>query len=198
MSKIIFLNGCSSSGKTSLAKAIQHLSEEPWLYSGIDLTFAALPAKYFSDSPGGGEKAVQGVQFIPDVDSEGFPVLKVKNGPYAEKFSQSIPKIIKQLADDGHNLVIDEVIKSRKVLGSWVSILKGHLVLFVKVNCELFLMEEREIVRGDRKRGLARAGYSEMKNLDWNFDLQVDTGQGSPLANAKRILEFGEKFFRKI
>lgn len=31
MSKIILLNGFRSSGKTSIAKAIQYLSDEPWL-----------------------------------------------------------------------------------------------------------------------------------------------------------------------
>ncbi|MDR1628442.1 MAG: chloramphenicol phosphotransferase CPT family protein [Oscillospiraceae bacterium] len=31
MSKIILLNGCSSSGKTTIAKSIQNLSDESWL-----------------------------------------------------------------------------------------------------------------------------------------------------------------------
>ena len=36
MSKIIILNGPSSSGKTSIARSIQRLSDEPWLTLGID------------------------------------------------------------------------------------------------------------------------------------------------------------------
>jgi chloramphenicol 3-O phosphotransferase len=36
MSRIIFLNGCSSAGKTSISKAIQELSDTPWLHIGID------------------------------------------------------------------------------------------------------------------------------------------------------------------
>jgi chloramphenicol 3-O phosphotransferase len=43
---IIFLNGCSSSGKTTIAKAIQHLSDEPWLLLGIDTFFHMMPSKY--------------------------------------------------------------------------------------------------------------------------------------------------------
>lgn len=54
-------------------------------------------------------------------------------------------------------------------------------------------MEEREIIRGDRTRGFARADYSEMKRLEWNFDLQVDTNYMSPFTNAKKILEFLKK-----
>lgn len=36
---IVFLNGCSSSGKTMVGKAIQHLSDKPWLLLGIDTFF---------------------------------------------------------------------------------------------------------------------------------------------------------------
>jgi chloramphenicol 3-O phosphotransferase len=108
-SKIIFLNGCSSAGKTSLVKAIQMLGPEPWLTLGVDSLFATLPAKYFSDSPNN-EKKFEGVQFIKKVDQGGFPIVEIKEGPYAKKFYQSVPKLVKQLVDDGHNLVIDEVI----------------------------------------------------------------------------------------
>ena len=44
-SKIIFLNGCASAGKTTLAKAIQQVSEEPFLFVGIDALFGAMPRK---------------------------------------------------------------------------------------------------------------------------------------------------------
>src|ERR1044071_9739551 len=108
-SKIIFLNSCSSAGKTSLVKAIQHLSEEPWLSSGVDATFASLPAKYFSEAPNS-ERKFEGVQFIKSVDKDGFPIVEIKYGSYANKFYRSVPKLVKQLADDGHNLVIDEAI----------------------------------------------------------------------------------------
>jgi len=105
-SKIIFLNGCSSVGKTSLIKAIQHLSEEPYLTFGVDTLFVTMPSKYLP----GGEKSSEGIQFVPGIDQKGFPVTEVKSGSYGKKVSSSIPKIIKQLVDDGHNLILDEVI----------------------------------------------------------------------------------------
>lgn len=43
MSKIIFLNGCGSSGKTSIAKAIQHESPELWLSFGVDTFIDMIP-----------------------------------------------------------------------------------------------------------------------------------------------------------
>jgi hypothetical protein len=71
--------------------------------------FASLPAKYFSNSPNH-EKEREGVQFIKKVDQDRFPIVEIKYSPYAKKFYQTTPKIMKQLADDGHNLVVDEVI----------------------------------------------------------------------------------------
>ncbi|CAG8852029.1 35601_t:CDS:1, partial [Racocetra persica] len=75
-------------GKTSLVKAIQHLGEEPWISFGVDSLSAAIPTKYFSDSPGG-MKATEGVKFISDIDKEGFPVLRVETGSYVKRFFQT-------------------------------------------------------------------------------------------------------------
>lgn len=186
MSKIIFLNGCSSAGKTSIVGAIQHLSDEPWLTFGIDTFFRAMPPKYLPF----GEKAQEGIQFVPGTDREGLPIMEVKSGPYGEKIGESIPKVIKQLADDGHNLIIDEVIWERKSLENYSSALKSHQVYLINITCELPLMEEREKIRGDRAWGLARDQYNKMKNSAWKYDLQVDTSQASPFTSAKMILEF--------
>jgi len=46
--KIIFLNGTSSSGKTSLARALQRELEEPFLYYSSDTFATFLPEKVFS------------------------------------------------------------------------------------------------------------------------------------------------------
>ena|SRR5436305_10264035 len=120
-----------------------------------------MPPKYLPF----GEKAQEGIQFVPGVDKEGFSVMEVKSGPYGEKVANSIPKIIKQLADDGHNLIIDEVIWERKNLENYFTSLKNHQVCLINITCELPLMEEREKIRGDRAWGLARAQYTKMKGL---------------------------------
>ena len=87
------------------------------------------------------------------------------------------------MADDGFNLVLDQVIRERKGLQDYALALKGHQVCFVKVNCELAIMEEREILRVDGSLGLARAQYAKMKDLDWNYDLEIDTSQTSLILN---------------
>src|SRR4051794_25611349 len=102
---ILFLNGCSSSGKSTLAKAIQHLSDMPWLLLGIDTFFHMMPSKYV----GFGEKASEGYRFVPGQD-EGSPVMRVESGVFGKAVTQSIPKVVQSLAKDGHNLVVDEVL----------------------------------------------------------------------------------------
>ncbi|CAG8766772.1 28607_t:CDS:1, partial [Racocetra persica] len=103
-SKIILLNGPSSAGKTSIVKAIQHLSEEPWLTMGVDVSFATMPAKYLP----GGKKAHEGINFVTGTDEKGFSIMRVESGDYGKKVGHSIKKVAKCLVDDGHNLILDE------------------------------------------------------------------------------------------
>ena len=57
---IIFLNGVSSSGKSTIAKGLQHLSENPLLTIGIDTFLDMMPAQYLYTGP----KASEGFQFV--------------------------------------------------------------------------------------------------------------------------------------
>jgi len=78
-SKIIFLNGCASAGKSTLAKAIQELSKEKFLYVGIDTLFGALPRKIV----GSDQKAETGFRYVIDpktgdlIDNEGYPLCQI-------------------------------------------------------------------------------------------------------------------------
>ena len=101
---ILFLNGCSSSGKSTLSRAIQHLSDQPWLCLGIDTFFQMMPSKYV----GFGEKAHEGFHFVAGQDAEG-PIMHVQNGAFGQAVCRSIPKVVQTLAHDGHHLIIDAV-----------------------------------------------------------------------------------------
>ena len=188
MSKIIFLNGCSSAGKSLIVRAIQHLSDEFWLNFGFDTFFKAMPPKYLPF----GEKADEGIQFVPKNDEDKVQPVEVKSGKYGEELAKSIPKIFKLLADDGHLLILDEVVWKEEEMKDYALSLKNHEVYFVKVTCKLELAEEREKIRGDRVWGLARDQYSKIENLKWKYDLQVDTSQLTPFESAKKILEVVE------
>jgi chloramphenicol 3-O phosphotransferase len=77
---IIFLNGCGSSGKTSIAKSIQHLSDEPWIRLGVDTLIDMLPSRYM----GFGDKSQDGYfSFVEDKNSQG-PTMRVKMTPQGQ------------------------------------------------------------------------------------------------------------------
>jgi chloramphenicol 3-O phosphotransferase len=182
---IILLNGCSSSGKTTIAKAIQHLSDEPWLLVGIDTFFQMMPSKYV----GFGEKANEGYHFIPGKDEEG-PLMGIESGSFGNAVTRSIPKVAQSLAKDGHNLILDEVLRTDKELEGYERELASHTVYFIGVMCDLKEMQEREILRGDRALGLARAQVTSVHGLSRPYDLTVDTSTKSAFYCAEAILGF--------
>jgi chloramphenicol 3-O phosphotransferase len=187
--KIILLNGCSSAGKSSISEKIMELSEEPWLNFSLSTFWNALSPKY----KGFGEKSNEGLQFILRHNKQGLPINEVKINAYGEKLFDSMPKVFKQLANDEHNLIIEEVILEQKYLRNYKDNLKEYQVYFVNVGCELEILEEREKLRGDRVIGTNRAQFLKMRNLDWEYDLKLDGGRVSVLDSAKKVLGFIEE-----
>jgi len=186
VSQIVLLNGCSSAGKSSISEKIMELSQEPWLNFSLSTFWNALSPKY----KGFGEKSNEGLQFILGQDEQGLPVNEVKINSYGERIFSSMPKVFKQLTDDGHNLIIEEVILEQRYLENYKNILKNHQVCFVSVYCELSVLEKREKSRGDRVIGTNRFQYFRMKGLNWKYDFEIDNSYTSVLDNAKMILKF--------
>lgn len=46
IAQIIYINGPSSSGKTTLAKALQQVFDQPFLHIGIDRVIGMMPVKF--------------------------------------------------------------------------------------------------------------------------------------------------------
>jgi chloramphenicol 3-O phosphotransferase len=46
MSRVVFINGASSAGKTSIGRALQDLTEEPFMLLGLDTCFAMVPPRW--------------------------------------------------------------------------------------------------------------------------------------------------------
>ena len=98
MSKIIFLNGCGSSGKTSIAKAIGHESPELWLSFGVDTFIDMIP--FGRQEPY--------LKFIPGQNERG-PTIHVKSGPEGVKLFSLMPQFA--LTDPYQNAGIRKEIK---------------------------------------------------------------------------------------
>lgn len=169
---IILLNGCGSSGKTSIARSIQHLSDDLWLTFGVD-TFIEMTVP-----PSDNQKETWYFNFIPG-----------ENGPKANQLFVTMPSFAKLLADRDNNLIIDEVIFDAEVLQEYAINLKDHIVYFVGVFCDLATMQKREISRGDRAIGLSNDQIDRV-HAGVEYDLKVDTTSNDSFTCAKAILDF--------
>lgn len=185
---IILLNGCSSSGKTTIARAIQHLSKKPWLLIGIDTFIQMMPPAYV----GFGDKADQGFHFIPEHDEIG-PLMRIECGPFGDAVIDSTPNVIQTLVNGGHNVILDEVLFGEEDLARYTEALEHQPIYFIGVMCDLKILQERELLRGDRAIGLGRDQFGRVHTPERSYDMTVDTTHTSAFDCANAILRFIEE-----
>ncbi len=167
--KIIVLNGASSSGKTSIVKALQDILEEPFLDAGIDRFIWMLPRRYL-DRPLWDE--VLG--------------LATEAGPVGHRLVSGMHQSIAVLSRAGNNVVADHVLVERRWLEECTRLFSDLPALFVGVRCPLEVLEQREAARANRTLGQARAQFHRV-HAHGIYDLEVDTSRSSAEACALQI-----------
>jgi chloramphenicol 3-O phosphotransferase len=184
MSKIIFLNGSSSSGKTSIAKAIQHIADVPFIRIGVDTFIDMMPRRYLSF----GDRAKEGCWFERDHNNDG-PVVSCNSGPFGDLVFSTAIDVVELMSDNGLNLVVDEVIWDDTTINKYKQRLYKNHVIFIKVFCSKKISQEREILRGDREVGLANDQSGKIKKMTFKYDLAINTEKSSPFDAAEQILK---------
>jgi len=177
---IIFLNGCTSSGKTSLARELQKHLTKPHLRLGIDDAFEMLPLHLHDHRDG----------FFFDKDADGN--VRLNFGEFGLATLKAHHRSAVAIAESGVSLILDEVIINAVLRDDWMSVLSGNDVLFVGVHCDLAELERREIARGDRVHGQARGQYG-IVHKSMVYDVEVDTSILSTHDAARKIIEVYEK-----
>ncbi len=168
----IYLNGISSSGKTSIRHALDDQLDRPYLHCPIDLFEMMIPDRQIQ----------RGV--FPDLNA----------------IEAGFTACIAALAIAGNNVIVDDVvcepfdhpegqtpITTRELLQQRVRALHSFDILYVKVYCPLPIAEQREQARGNRTIGLASFQYHRM-HQDSLYDVEVDTSLHTPDACAAQIL----------
>jgi chloramphenicol 3-O phosphotransferase len=176
---IILLNGTSSSGKTSIGRAIQQFADEPWLLLGADILGAICPPRY-----NGGDRATEGFNWLPAGPGETALVL----APWGQALIADWHRAIGTLARAGQNVVVDHILQDRGWLADCVEAWRDLLVLFVGVRCPLDVAEARESARPYLKRGYVRWSHPRVHAHD-GYDLEVDTAAVDPEGCARMILD---------
>jgi len=169
--QIIYLNGPSSSGKSSLAKALQAVLDPPFLHIGIDKIIGMMPEKvnHWSGGP-----ASLGYSWKESTDPYGNHTQELQAGPFAMDVFEAYREIVVLLAKRGFHLIIDDVAFGKEEVDYWREVLKPFSVLYVGVKASVETLELREKQRGDRMLGSARAQFYQV-HIGNHYDVELDT-----------------------
>ena len=171
--QIIYINGPSSSGKSTLARALQQALDTPFLHIGIDRIIGMMPEK-LNNWEGG--YAPQGFSWKQSVDEAGHRIHEIQMGPFAKKISQALKEIVVTLVKMQHYVIIDDVAFGASDVDSWRKILQEYKVLWIGIKAPLPHLEEREKQRSNRIGGSARAQFFPVHN-GVSYDLEFDTAK---------------------
>ena len=176
--RVILLNGTSSSGKTTIARAFQRLADAPWLRLGIDSFWTSVDARWMEF----GEHASQGFSWIDRGSERGVEIVP---GPDGQRLAAGMRAGVAAVARAGNDVITDDVLLDRNWADAWAETLDGLETLFVAVLVPLEVLERRERQRGDRILGESRAQLGVVHHR-LSYDVEVD-GAGDPLQSARAI-----------
>jgi chloramphenicol 3-O phosphotransferase len=175
--RVILLNGTSSSGKTTIARAFQRLAPDPWLRLGIDSFWGAVDGRWMEF----GERASEGFRWV-DRGEKGFEIVP---GQAGQRLASGMRAAVASAARAGNDVIADDVLLDRGWLAQWAAALAGFETLFVAVVVPLDVLEERERRRGDRILGESRAQV-DVVHAGLSYDLELD-GTADPQRSAADI-----------
>ncbi|MGW1954584.1 chloramphenicol phosphotransferase CPT family protein [Streptomyces sp. NPDC001920] len=159
---VIFLNGTSSSGKSSIAGELLRTLDEPCFHMPVDAFHAMRSSS---------------------------PVPPDQLASVLHRTWQGYHRAVAGMAAAGNNVVVDHVLSAEWRLRDCLSLLVPQDVVLVKVHCARKELERRERMRGDRPPGLA-VSQLEQVHAHGVYDLECDTGDTTPRECARRIKDF--------
>ena len=169
----IILNGGSSSGKTSIARALQNRLPGHWLRFSIDDLIDAMPSSMLESSDGVG------------IGSDGA----VWPGAAFRRLESAWMHGIAAMIHGGAPVIIDEVfLTGTEGRQRWEGVLANFAVLWVGVHCDAEVAAQREQRRPDRVRGMAERQAAAV-HVGMTYDVAVDTTHRSAEDCARSIVQ---------
>lgn len=160
--QIIFLNGTSSSGKSSIAAELLRILDAPYFHLSVD-AFNAMRARR--------DLAPEQLEIVLERTVLGFH------------------RAVAGMAAAGNDMVVDHVLRERSWLLDCLTLFTPYDVVFVGVHCPLSELERRERARGDRQPG--RAAYQlDRVHSHGLYDVECDTSRSTPRDCAAQISSF--------
>lgn len=129
---LLIINGTSSAGKSTLARAFQAQSSRQWMRLALDDFFDMFP-----------------------------PGANYTNVPY-ERFLDNFYRTVAQWAGDGFDLIVDTVFEREACVQMMLEYLQAFRIYLIGLHCPLAEVERREQARGNRPAGLARQQFQQV------------------------------------
>ncbi|MBY8339101.1 chloramphenicol phosphotransferase CPT family protein [Streptomyces spinosirectus] len=159
---IIFLNGTSSSGKSSIAKELLQILDEPYFHMPVD--------------------AFHAMRTRRELDPEELPgVLR--------RTWMGYHRAVAGMAAAGNNVVVDHILSEDWRLPDCLELFDARNVVLVGVRCSPAELQRREQARGDRPAGLAAMQF-ERVHAHGCYDLECDTTATGARDCARQISAF--------
>lgn len=168
---IIFLNGASSSGKSTIAKNLQAILDDRYLHIGIDTFIGLMPEQ--SNQLACTAVVADGFYWQP-VTLHGKTRYRIAKGNYGKQVNNAYRTTVAHLANCGLNVIVDDVCDGDNEMQIWRTVLQNYDCLLVGVFCDNDVLEQREQARGDRQRGTA-IEQSARVHQGIKYDLIIDT-----------------------
>ncbi len=185
---IIFLNGTSSAGKTTLAHALQEQFDEPYIHVALDQFRDGLPDKFRGLNAPSGSPGDRGLNVVPitDVDK---PYTQIRFGRDGKNLLRGMRRAMAAMVTSGNNIIIDDIILETEFLDDYLVVFEPFDVIFVGVRCPADVINQRERERPGRFPGTA-VGHFDICHDHDVYDVEVDTSRMRPVECATAIVRF--------
>lgn len=179
VASVIVLNGTSSSGKTSIARGLVELLDEPWITLGVDDLLGALAPSLVGKAP-----CREGRRPLLGYDVDGT----VQVEPAWRSVEAAWHAGVAAIARAGIGVILDEVLLDGVAAQQRIARALGDLSLcWVGVHCEPAVAAARERSRPDRVAGMAASQVGRVHE-GVRYDLVVNTTATSSEACARVVL----------
>lgn len=186
--KVIFLNGSSSAGKTTLAIMLQQLLTEPYQHIALDQFRDGMPGRYRGLNSPEGSPGASGLNIVPQAKN-GDVLTHIRFGEHGEQVLRGMRRAIAAFAGAGNNVIIDDLLFRPEYLDDYAVALARVPTWLIGVRCSLDVVNEREAKRTGRFPGTATSHYHEVHAHQALYDLEIDTSATAPKACALAIID---------
>jgi chloramphenicol 3-O phosphotransferase len=162
---VVFLNGVSSSGKSSIARQLLDDLDTPYFHMGVDM-FGAMRSETKTRA-----LDPQAVAAVLRRTRAGFH------------------RAVAAMASAGNDVVMDHVLSEPWRLDDCLAVMNGINVVFIGVHCSTDELERRERIRGDRPVGTATTQIDAV-HAHRIYDFEVDTSIATVATCSAQIAEF--------